>query len=72
VENADLRFIVDVHLGKLARYLRLCGLDILFSAEYNYAEIIEISNSENRIILTRNKLLVESKKVVKGLVYLQT
>ena len=67
MENADFRFIVDVHLGKLARYLRLCGLDTLFSVEYNDAEIIEISNSDDRIILTRDKLLIESKKVVKGL-----
>ena len=25
------RFILDVHLGRLAKYLRLCGFDTLFS-----------------------------------------
>lgn len=27
----DPRFLADAHLGKLARYLRLCGFDCLFS-----------------------------------------
>ncbi|NLE34819.1 MAG: twitching motility protein PilT, partial [Bacteroidales bacterium] len=28
----EIKFILDVHLGRLAKYLRLCGFDSLFSA----------------------------------------
>lgn len=60
------RFIADVHLGKLARYLRLCGFDTLFSNNYADPEIMDLSNSDKRIILTCDKLLLENKKALNG------
>ena len=60
------RFVVDAHLGKLARYLRLCGFDSIFSPDLDDMEIIEISNAEGRIILTRDKLLLGNKLVSNG------
>lgn len=63
---AELRFIADVHLGRLARYLRMCGFDTLFEQYYGDREIIDLSVSEGRIILTRDKDLLKSKKVRHG------
>ncbi|MCB9027502.1 MAG: Mut7-C RNAse domain-containing protein [Bacteroidales bacterium] len=60
------RFILDVHLGRLAKYLRLCGFDTLFSTLYEDREIIETSMMEERIILTRDKLLLKDKRVKRG------
>ncbi len=62
----EARFILDVHLGRLAKYLRLCGFDTLFSSFYEDREIIDIARRENRIILTRDKLLLKSAGDVLG------
>ncbi len=64
--QAELRFIADVHLGRLAKYLRMCGFDTLFQQDYDDREIIELSAKEGRIILTRDKDLLRSKKVRQG------
>ena len=60
------RFVLDVHLGKLAKYLRLCGLDTLYSSHFTDREIIEISSSDRKIILTRDRDLLKNKKVTHG------
>lgn len=59
-------FILDVHLGRLAKYLRLCGFDTLFSAFYEDREIIETARQENRIILTRDRLLLKAAGEARG------
>jgi uncharacterized protein with PIN domain len=63
---SDLKFTLDVHLGKLARSLRLLGFDSYWDASFNDKEIIIFSLSEGRIILTRDKELLENKNVIHG------
>ncbi|NPE27352.1 twitching motility protein PilT [Methanococcoides sp. SA1] len=48
------KFIIDVNLGKLVPKLRLLGFDTLYQNDYEDHEIVEVSNQENRIILTRD------------------
>lgn len=60
------RFIADVHLGRLARNLRLCGFDTFFDQDLSDKEIMAISLSEKRIILTRDKGLLKNKEVTHG------
>ena len=60
------RFINDVHLGRLAKNLRLCGFDTFFDKDLSDKEIIEISLYEKRIILTRDKGLLRNKEVTHG------
>ena len=48
------KFVVDVHLGKLAHKLRLLGFDTLYRNDFKDDEIIERSLREKRIILTRD------------------
>jgi len=60
------RFIVDVHLGKLARYLRLCGFDTLYANDYEDRTIVNISLSEHRIILTRDIGILKYSNVEHG------
>ncbi len=50
----ETKFICDVHLGKLSRYLRMLGFDSLYSNQYSNDEIIKISYEEKRIILSKN------------------
>ncbi len=60
------RFIVDVHLGKLARLLRLLGFDTLYRNDYADSEIVAISQKDNRIALTRDQGLLKHKTVTHG------
>ncbi len=62
----ETRFLPDVHLGKLTKLLRLCGFDTLFDKDYSDREIIKISLSERRIILTRDRGLLKNKNVTHG------
>lgn len=63
----QVKFVLDVHLGKLARYLRLFGFDTLYEKDYTDDEIILISSLQKRIILTRDKKLLNNKKVTHGM-----
>jgi uncharacterized protein with PIN domain len=60
------RFILDAHLGKLAKYLRMAGFDTLYENNYSDNTIREIASSESRIILTRDRDLLTSKNVTHG------
>ncbi len=61
-----LKFICDVHLGKLAKYLRMLGFDTLYENDYTRSRILELSGRQERIILTRNQRLLQNKKVSRG------
>jgi hypothetical protein len=61
------RFILDVHLGKLAKYLRMLGFDTLYETDYNDHEIIDRAVKQKRIILTRDILLLKHNRVTHGL-----
>lgn len=60
------RFILDVHLGRLARYLRLLGFDATYDATRDDAAIVTIATTQRRIILTRDKGLLKRKAVTHG------
>ena len=60
-KNNVPKFIADCHLGKLAKYLRLMGIDTLYFPHIEDDKLIVIANNENRIILTRDRLLSERK-----------
>lgn len=49
-----LKFIADVHLGKLAKSLRLLGFDTAYKNDYSNSELLQLSQQENRVFLSRN------------------
>ncbi|MFQ3620375.1 MAG: Mut7-C RNAse domain-containing protein [Spirochaetales bacterium] len=59
-------FILDVHLGKLARYLRLLGFDVAYANCWDDPYIVDLAQKENRIILTRDRGLLQRKAAVSG------
>ncbi|MFC1546586.1 Mut7-C RNAse domain-containing protein [bacterium] len=63
----NIKFVLDVHLGRLAKLLRLFGFDVSYRNDFNDDEIIEISIKEKRIILTRDIGILKNKKVTRGL-----
>lgn len=60
------RFILDVHLGKLAVILRLLGFDALFPGDVSDRELALRSVEENRILLTRDRMLLKRSMVTHG------
>jgi hypothetical protein len=60
------RFVLDVHLGTLARYLRLLGFDALYRNDYDDHEIVRLAHDQSRIILTRDKGLLKHAAVTRG------
>ena len=62
----NLKFLADVHLGKLTRYLRICGFDTSYRNNGSDNELINIALSDSRVILTRDKELLKNKKVTRG------
>jgi len=55
--NPQPKFIVDLMLGRLARWLRILGYDAEYIEENQKSEIIYRSLKENRILVSRNKHL---------------
>ena len=62
----DPRFVVDANLGQLARYLRLLGFDALYRNDYTDREVAEIADRDKRIVLTRDRALLQYKIITHG------
>ena len=60
------RFVLDIHLGKLAAYLRLLGFDTLYRNDYPDEELAYISKAERRILLTKDRGLLKRRVVSHG------
>ena len=53
--------IADAMLGGLARWLRVLGLDVVYDPALDDPEIVERAVAENRVILTRDRRLVQRR-----------
>jgi uncharacterized protein with PIN domain len=60
------RFVADVHLGTLARNLRLLGFDTTWERDLDDERIVDIAGEEQRIILTRDKGILKNSRVTHG------
>ena len=55
-----------MHLGSLAKILRLLGFDTCYDNHFDDKEIVQIAVTENRIVLTRDILLLKHKVIRAG------
>ena len=60
------KFILDVHLGKLTRHLRLMGYDSLYQKDFTDGEIADIAAKKHRVVLTRDLGLLKHRKIKRG------
>jgi len=67
-EARDLpsKFIADVHLGKLTRYLRLLGFDTVYKNDAKDTDIIDAAIRDNRTVLTRDVGLLKHGRLKHG------
>jgi uncharacterized protein len=59
-------FVVDGHLGRLAAYLRMLGLDTWYERMADDPRLASVSSREHRILLTRDVGLLKRKEVERG------
>ena len=62
----EVRLVLDVHLGRLARYLRMLGFDARWRNDERDEEIARIASAEHRIVLTRDAGLLKRRIVTHG------
>ncbi len=60
------RFVLDTHLGRLAAYLRMLGIDTVYRNDFADEELAQISSQEGRILLTRDRGLLKRNQVTHG------
>ena len=61
-----LRFAADVHLGGLARMLRMAGFDTLYDQHADDPDLAALAAREARIVLTRDRDLLKRRNVAHG------
>lgn len=61
-----LRAVADVHLGTLARRLRLLGVDTRWRNDADDEELVEVALTEGRVLLTRDRGLLMRRAIVQG------
>ena len=64
--QADPRFVLDVHLGTLARRLRLLGVDSAYANDASDDALIEQANAERRLLLTQDRGLLQRRTLWAG------
>ncbi len=55
------RFVLDVHLGTLARRMRLLGLDSAYHRHAHDEALLEVSLTQRRVLLTRDRGLLHRR-----------
>ena len=57
------RFVVDINVGRLAKWLRIMGYDTLFPREGGDNELVRIALREGRVLVTRDAGIVRRRAV---------
>ncbi|MDP4190814.1 MAG: Mut7-C RNAse domain-containing protein [Bacteroidota bacterium] len=60
------KFIADIHLGRLARYLRMLGFDVLYKNDFTKDDLVNFSLAQRRAILTRDRSILKRNEVTHG------
>lgn len=67
IPKNGLRFVIDVHLGTLAKYLRMAGFDTVYQPEdQGDARLAQIAENDERILFSRDIGLLKRSNVTYG------
>ncbi len=61
--KSEQRFIADVMLGKLAKWMRILGWDVTYDNDISDSRLLREAEREGRIVLTRDRRMLEEWKV---------
>ncbi len=57
-----MKFVADCMLGRLAKWLRILGFDVLYFSRAEDRELVAIARRDGRVLLTRDTGLIEKTK----------
>ncbi|MDA0565258.1 Mut7-C ubiquitin/RNAse domain-containing protein [Streptomonospora sp. S1-112] len=60
------RFLLDVHLGALARRLRLVGVDTAYGNDLDDDTLVATANTDRRALLTQDRRLLHRRDLTAG------
>lgn len=61
-----MRFVLDVHLGKLAHHLRMLGFDALYRNDYTPDVLVRVARGEDRILLSKSRMFLDGNVIEAG------
>ncbi len=65
-----MKFFADAMLGRLAKWLRILGFDVLYYPDIDDREIVRIAREQERTILTRDTQLTK-RKGLPGVIFIE-
>lgn len=65
-QDTPPQFVLDTHLGQLAAYLRMLGMDAEYRNDFDDNELAEIASETGRVLLTRDRRLLMRKIIERG------
>ncbi len=63
----EVRFVADVHLGKLASHLRMLGFDTLYRNDFNDKHLIRLSMEFQRTLLSKDHALIATPELTRAI-----
>jgi uncharacterized protein len=61
------RFVADKTLGRLARWLRLIGCDVLYGSNFSGKGLLAAARAEKRLVLTRERRVLSRPQAPPGI-----
>ena len=65
-KEMPMKFVADANLGKLAKWLRIAGYDVLFSRNIDDDSLIRIGLQDGRVVLTRDTHIPRRRVAASG------
>ena len=62
----ETKFIVDINVGKLAKWLRIMGYDTLLFTDQDDGKMINIALNQQRIVLTKDTQIMKRRLITSG------
>jgi uncharacterized protein with PIN domain len=62
----ETKFVLDVDLGRLAAYLRMLGFDTVYQGCFSDVDLVRMSSTAHRILLTRDRGLLKHGALTHG------
>lgn len=66
MHNTEFKFIIDLNVGKMAKWLRMAGFEASLFTGAGDAAIVAAALAENRILLTRDRRIMKRRLIVGG------
>ncbi len=60
---SEVRFLADAMLGRLARWLRFLGYDVLYLKDTEDSKLVRLARAQQRVLLTRDRGIPQRYKV---------